>query len=80
MWPPFSWEVVNQREREPVETNPVSNTLPYCNEASEERRAIQEFVKKWKRKEGAQWTVFGFASLDGPESIITILRKDGRKE
>lgn len=24
--------------------------LPYCNEASEERRAIQEFMKKWKRR------------------------------
>lgn len=44
-------------------------TLPYCNEDSEERRAIQEFVKKWKRKEGTQWAVFGFASLNGPENI-----------
>ena len=48
---------------------PLQYTLPYCNEASEERRAIQEFVKKRKRKEGTQRTVFGFASSDGPESI-----------
>ncbi len=47
---------------------------PYFKKNSPQRRAIQEFVGKNER-EAKQWTVFGFASLDGHENHNTTLAK-----